>query len=85
MEKYRNLPPPPPPPHFIVPSAGPALVLCTVRSSIIAVLSVTGSLQWSLEVDMMDVGLGVSSFGAMCHWITVSMQQALPVIPDQPS
>ena len=53
------------PPHFIVPSAGPALELCTVRSSIIAVLSVTGSLQWSLKVDMMDVGLGVSSFGAM--------------------
>ena len=25
----------------------------------------TSSLQWSLEVDMMDVGLGVSSFGAM--------------------
>ena len=55
----------PPPPHFIVPSAGPALELCTVRSSIIAVLSVTNSLQWSLEVDMMDVGLGVSSIGAM--------------------
>ena len=54
-------------------------------SSVIAVLIVTGSLQWSLEVDMMDVGLGVSSFGAVCHWITVSMQQALPVIPEQPS
>ena len=34
---------------------------------------------------MMDVGLGVSSFGAMSHWIKVSMQQALPVIPEQPS